>query len=197
MKFRLALFITLIWTTVINGQVVTYEDFKSVIPLVQKEDFKKAFKKTSELLNSTKNDSSDLRGIVTYMNIFSAAGMVVLNQMTIADFTNNSNKYLGQRIVMSGHPCVDSTKNAFNSLTFLKKEGQLQGFTMAANSKKINILCFEYFKFTLPVDPSTYIGKNVRCKGILNSFEVNPSPLKTWITRLHITNADIILFNPN
>jgi hypothetical protein len=197
MRLLFALLSTFILTTFLSGQVVTYEDFKSVIPLIQKENFKEAYKKTTELLNSTKNDSSDLRGIVTYMNIFSAAGMVAQDQMTISDFTNNANLYVGQRIVMSGHPCVDSTKNSFNSLTFLKKGGQLQGFTMAANSKKTNILSFEYFIFKLPVDPSVFIGKNVRCKGILANFEVNPSPLKTWITRLHISNADISIFIPN
>jgi hypothetical protein len=188
---------TFILTTFVSGQVISYEDFKTVIPLIQEENYEGAYKKTTELLNSTKNDSSDLRGIVSYMNIFSAAGMVVQDQMTIQEFTNNTSKFVGQRIVMSGHPCVDSTKNSFNSLTFLKINDQLQGFTMAANSNKTNILCFEYYKFKLPVDPSAFIGKNVRCKGTLENFEVNPSPLKIWITRLHISNADIAIFIPN
>ncbi len=196
MRLLFALLSTFILTTFISAQVVTYEDFKSVIPFIQKEDFKDAYKMTTEILNSTKNDSSDLRGVVTYMNIFSSAGMVTLDQMTITEFTDNTNKYIGQKIVMSGHPCVDSTKNSFNSLTFLNKGDQLQGFTMAANSKKTNILCFEYFKFKLPVDPSAFIGKNVRCKGFLDSFEVNPSPLKTWITRLHVSNSEIAVFIP-
>ena len=89
MRLLFALLSTFILTIFLSGQVVTYEDFKSVIPLIQKENFKGAYKKTTELLNSTKNYSSDLRG------------------------------------------------------------------------------------------------------------EVNPNPLKTWITRLHISNADISIFIPN
>jgi hypothetical protein len=196
MRLFFTLLITFIFTTFISGQVVTYEDFKSIIPLIQKEKFKDAFQKTNDLLNNTKNDSSDLRGIVAYMNIFAAAGMVTLDQMTLDEFSMNTKKMVGQKIVMAGHPCVDSTKNSFNCVTFLKKEGQLQGFSMEANAKKINILCFEYFKFKMAVNPSDYVGKNVRCKGILDSFEVNPSPLKTWITRLHISDADINIFIP-
>jgi hypothetical protein len=191
MKIRLILLISFICSSIINGQAVSYDDFNSVIPFLKKENFKGAFEKTNQLLNSTINDSSDLRGIITYMNIFSAAGMVTLNQMTMNDFSTNVTKYIGQRIVMSGHPCVDSTKRGFNSLTFLREEGQLQGFTMAANKAATSILCFEYFKYEIPINPSDFIGKDVRCGGTLESFEVGTGPLKTWISRLHISKAFI------
>jgi len=189
MKFILTLLLPLsIWTNS-NGQVITYEDFRSVIPFLQKEDFKGAFEKTGQLLNSTQNDSSDLRGIVTYMNIFSAAGMVTLDQMTHADFLKNANKYVGQRLVMSAHPCIDSSSQGYNSLKFVTVDGQLQGMTVTANSKKTNILCFEYFKYATPVDPSAMIGKNIRCGGTLTSVEVNPNNSRIWISKLHIDNA--------
>jgi hypothetical protein len=189
MKFIWTLLLPLIVETTSYGQVITYEDFKSVIPFLQKEDFKGAFDKTSQLLNSTQNDSSDLRGIVTYMNIFSAAGMVTLDQMTHAEFLKNANKYVGQRLVMSAHPCIDSSSQGFNSLKFVTVDGQLQGMTITANNKKTNILCFEYFKYADPVNPSEMIGKNIRCGGTLASVEVNPDNSKIWISRLHIDNA--------
>ena len=156
---------------------------------MQKEDFKGAFDKTSQLLSSTVNDSSDLRGIVTYMNIFSAAGMVTLDQMTQADFLKNANKYVGQRLVMSAHPFIDSSSQAYNSLKLVTVDGQLQGMTITANNKKTNILCFEYFKYADPINSSELIGKNVRCGGTLESLEVNPNGSKIWISRLHISNA--------
>lgn len=92
MKFILILFLPLLVTSASYGQVITYDEFKTVIPFLQKEDFKVAFDKTSKLLSNTQNDSSDLRGIVTYMNIFSAAGMVSLDQMTHAEFLKNANQ---------------------------------------------------------------------------------------------------------
>ncbi|MGN6420068.1 MAG: hypothetical protein ACTHMC_21355 [Pseudobacter sp.] len=189
MKFILILFLPLLVTSASYGQVITYDEFKTVIPFLQKEDFKGAFDKTSNLLSNTQNDSSDLRGIVTYMNIFSAAGMVSLDQMTHAEFLKNANQYVGQRLVMSAHPCVDSSSQDFNSLKFVNKEGELRGMTITSNNKKTNILCFEYFKYADPINPSELIGKNIRCGGKLASVEVNPNKSSIWISRLHIENA--------
>ena len=189
MKYILTLLFHIIVAKTSYGQVITYDDFKSVIPFVQKEDFKIAFKKTTELLKTTENDSSDLRGIVTYMNIFSAAGMVTLDQMTHADFFKNANKYIGQRLVMSAHPCIDSSSQGDNSLKFATVDGQIQGMTITNNNKKTNILCFEYFKYKDVIIPSELIGKNIRCGGTLEKIEVNPNNSKIWISRLHITNA--------
>ena len=162
MKIILTFLIPILFGTTIYGQVISYDDFKTVIPFLQKEDFKGAFEKTSQLLRSTQNDSSDLRGIVTYMNIFSAAGMVTLDQMTHADFLKNANKYIGQRVVMSAHPCIDSSALGYNSLKFTMRDGILQGSTVTANNSKTNILCFEYFKYADKINPADFIGKNVR-----------------------------------
>lgn len=189
MKYILTLLFPLFAALTSYEQVITYDDFKSVIPFLQKEDFKGAFEKTGQLLSSTQNDSSDLRGIVTYMNIFSAAGMVSLDQMTHADLLKNANKFVGQRLVMSAHPCIDSSSKGYNSLQFVTKDGQLQGMTITANNKKTNILCFEYFKYADPINPSALIGKNVRCGGTLSLVEVNPNNSKIWISRLHVNNA--------
>ena len=187
MKLILLFLIPVIVTTNSIGQVITYDDFRTVIPFLQKEDFKGAFDKTNKLLVSTLNDSSDLRGIVTYMNIFSAAGMVALDQMTHEAFLKNANKYLGQRIVMSAHPCLDSSAKGYNSIQFITKDGQMQGMTISTNNSNTSILCFEYFKYSDTIKPNDFIGKNVRCGGILESVEVSES--KIWISRLHIINA--------
>jgi hypothetical protein len=187
-SMRTFLFLLIVATTS-HGQVITYDDFKSVIPLLQKEDFKGVFDKTSQLLHSTQNDSSDLRGIVTYMNIFSAAGMVTLDQMTHADFLKNANYHVGQRLVMPAHPCIDSSSQGYNSPKFLTIDGLMQGMTITANNNKTNILCFEYFKFAGSINPSELMGKSVRCGGTLSSVEVNPNNSKIWVSKLHIDNA--------
>ncbi len=189
MKNFFTLLIALTLGTTIFGQVVSYDDFKTIIPFLQKEDYKTAFEKSKQLLSTTQNDSSDLRGIVTYIKIFSAAGMVTVDQMSHEDFLKNSNKFIGQYVVMSAHPCVDSAKQSFNSLQFFEREGEIQGSTTSSNNAKTNIFCFESFKYSEPINPTEFIGKNVRCGGVLTAVDVNPNKSKVWISRLHISNA--------
>jgi hypothetical protein len=188
MKYLISTFILLLSFSS-NAQVITYDDFKEVIPFLQKEDYKGAFQKTKQLLTTTQNDSTDLRGIVTYMNIYSAAGMVTKYQMSHAEFLKNTRRFIGQRVVMSAHPVIDSTAKGFNSLQFIYTDNELQGMTITANDAKTNILCFEYFKYKDPVNFQQLIGKMVRCGGTLESVEVNPNNSKLWISRLHISNA--------
>ena len=197
MKLILTLVLAVIVGTSSYGQVITYDNFKSVIPFLQKEDFKEAFDMTSELLTSTQNDTSDLRGIVTYMNIFSAAGMLTLDQMTYDDFTKNANKYIGHYIVMSAHPCIDSSSHGYNSLQFFThSSGKLHGMTITTNHAKTNILCFEYFDYSDPINSSDFIEKNVRCGGILQTAETNPNKSKIWIARLRIVDAFARIMTP-
>lgn len=195
MRIILTLLLTLA-VAEIFAQEITYEDFKTIIPFLQQEDYKGAYLKSSELLSKTKPDTSDIRAQVSYMNIFAAAGMVTLDQMTHDEFEKNLQGFVGKKIKMSGHPCVDSTKMAWNSFQFKRKDGELQGLTMTPNSKKVNILLFEYYKFKTPPKPEDFIGKNVRAGGILESFEVNPNKSKLWIGRIHISNAYVRGFIP-
>lgn len=174
------------------AQTVSYDDFRSIIPFLQNEDFKSAFNASKKILNETVYDSSDLRGIVTYINLYSSAGMVSKGEMSYVDFEKNSKQFIGQYLVMSAHPCVDSGKLAYNSLSFFRDDnGRIKGQTTTANSKATSILLFEYFDFAEPVDPQAYIGKNVRCGGILEDFKPNPNKSMVVIGRMYIKNAFI------
>jgi hypothetical protein len=195
MKF-LAIYIFILLPGVIGAQVLTHDDFKSVVPYLQREDFKSAFQKTNQLLEETQNDSSDIRGIVTYINIFSAAGMVATDQMTYDDFAKNANRHIGQHLVMPAHPCIDSAALGYNTLKFIIHNGMLKGMTTTANQSKTTILCFEYFVYKEPVNPTRYIGRNVRCGGILESIEVNPNKSKIWISRIYIRDAFARIITP-
>ncbi|MGL4631564.1 MAG: hypothetical protein ACRCVT_10200 [Leadbetterella sp.] len=171
-------------------QTITYEDFKEVIPFLEKEEYKEAYKLTKKLLKNTVNDSSDLRGIVTYMNLFSASGMVIKDQMKHVEFEKISKEFIGQYVVMSAHPCIDSAANGFNSIQFRSKGNDTyEGTTIATNHKAINILFFEYFDYKENPHPSELIGKNVRCGGILSSGEINQNKSKIWIARIRIKDA--------
>ena len=190
------LLLFLLKTTSSYGQGITYDDFKKVIPYLQTDDFKAAFEKTEVLLDMSQNDSSDLRGIVMYMNILSAAGMVSLDKMSYEDFSKNTSKYVGQWIVMPAHPCIDSSSNGYNSLQFISQDGKLEGMTISANISRTNILCFEYFNYSAPINPPNFIGKSVRCGGVLKEIEVNPNKSKIWISRLHVSDAFIRVITP-
>lgn len=189
-KIFLTFLLTLSIAATSFGQTITYEEFKEVIPFLQKEDFKGAYEQTSKLLKTTTNDSSDLRGIVTYMNIFSATGMVTLDQMTYDEFEKVTKDFIGQYVVMSAHPCIDSSAAGFNSIKFITTNGgKLEGMTITSNNTKTNILCFEYFDYSDPINPSELIGKNVRCGGTLSAIEINSNQSKIWVARLRIKNA--------
>lgn len=179
------------------AQTITYEDFKEVIPFLQKEDYKGAYEKTSTLLTSKPDENSDFKGIVMYMNIYSATGMVILDQMTYEEFEKATKNFVGQNIVMSAHPCIESDANGYNSLQFITDEsGEMKGMTITSNSKKTNILCFEYFEYAEKVNPSDFVGKNVRCGGTLSAIEVNPNKSKIWVAKLRITNAFARVMTP-
>jgi len=174
------------------AQELTHEDFKSIIPFLKTEDYKGAFNRSQELLNTTKSDTTDIRAQVSYMNIYSSAGMVTLKQMSHQEFEENLKKFIGKKLKMPGHPCLDTiTRAPFNSFQFLKNEtGQLHGYTMVANKEKINILLFEYFNFKDKYNPEDFIGNNVRCGGILESYEVNPIKSLVCIERYLLSSAN-------
>jgi len=196
MRYLLLLSVCLNSIFSLFAQTISYDDFKEVIPFLQKEDYESAYKKTATLLNNSKNDTSDLHGIVLYMNIYCMAGMVVNDEMKPDEFSKKAKQFIGQKIVMAAHPCVDSSANAFNSLQFRIDKGQYQGETTTANKAGTSILCFEYFNFANDINPSDYIGQNVRCAGIIQSIEVNPSRAKLWISRIHVGKAFARVMNP-
>ena len=131
----------------VYSQSVTYEDFKALIPFVENESYKEVFEKSNEILGKTEDDSSDLRGIVSYMSLYASAGMVAADQMTYEDFVKHSDKFIGRRLVMPAHPCVSPEEKASNSIQFSEEDGKQKASVITFNKKKINILFFEYFYF--------------------------------------------------
>jgi hypothetical protein len=190
MKLFISIILLLFTSHYSYAQAVSYHDFKKLIPFLQDESFSEAYEKSSEILSSSINDSSDLRGMLTYINIFSAAGMVTRQQMTYDAFEQNAKRYIGSYIVMPAHPCIDSSLHGFNSLKFLSNDsGGYKGMVIAANNDKTSILFFEYFYYTGLLNPSQLIGKTIRSGGILQRVETNPNKSTIWVARLHVGNA--------
>ncbi|MFC7773571.1 hypothetical protein ACFQY1_06800 [Flavobacterium sp. GCM10027622] len=171
------------------SQTVTYEDFKALIPFVENESYKEVFEKSNEILDKTLDDSSDLRGIVSYMNLYALAGMVTIDQMNYDDFVKHSKKFIGKRLVMPAHPCVSSEEKASNSIQFSEEDGKQKASVITFNKKRVSILFFEYFYFSEKLNPQDYIGKNVRSGGILEKIETNPNKSKIWIARLRMKES--------
>jgi hypothetical protein len=97
---------------------------------------------------------------------------------------------------MSGHPCIETTATGMNSFQFTEENGKQQGTTISTNKAKTNILLFEYYHFPEIQNPEDYVGKTVRCGGILDRFEISPTQSKIWIARIHLTQATINFFVP-
>lgn len=194
---KLLLFVLLTVNTITLGQEISYEEFRTLIPFLTKEDYKGAFEKSDALLKKTsENDDSDLKAQVSYINIYAAAGMVTKDEMRYEDFEKNTNRFIGKRLKMSGHPCIESTAKGMNSFQFTEENGQQQGMTVSTNRAKTNILLFEYYHFPETHNPEDYVGKTVRCGGILERFEISPTQSKIWIGRLHLKEATINIFVP-
>lgn len=188
MKKFLTTFVLLLGLTPTQAQTITYNDFKSLIPYLKTEDWKSAFQESSKLLKLANGDTSDLKAIVTYINIFTAAGMVTNGQMTYKELEDNIMQFQGQKIIMSAHP-LTTKDGSLNCLKFSVSDTTNEAFTTATNTKGVNILCFEKFYFKDKLNPADFMNSFVRCGGTLEKIELNPNKSMIWILRLTVRNA--------
>ncbi|MDP4208909.1 MAG: hypothetical protein Q8928_08860 [Bacteroidota bacterium] len=188
MKRILTALVFVFGLTMMQAQTVTYEDFKGLIPYLKTEDWKSAFQESSKLLKAADHDTSDFKAIVLYVNIFSAAGMVVNEQMTYKELENNIMQFKGQKIIMSAHP-LTIKDGSLNCLKFSVSDTTNEAFTSSTNAKGTNILCFERFHFKDKQNPANFGNSFVRCGGTLDKIELNPNKSMIWILRLTVKNA--------
>lgn len=174
------------------AQTISYDDFKNVVPSLQKEDWKTAFKTTGKLLKDTETDSSDLHSIVTFIHIFSAAGMVSNGDMSYDELQEAVNPYIGKFVITAAHPLGNpDQKGGLNQTYVTVNDTMMQAFTSATNANGTSIFCFEYSNLAAPPDMQTLKGKFVRTGGILTKVEYNPNRSNIWIMRLTIDQAFI------
>jgi hypothetical protein len=172
------------------GQSLTDNDFNSLIPSLQKEDWKTAFTLSSKLLKSNKDDTSGYHAKILYINIFSAAGMVAAGDMSYGTLTKSIMKYQGQKVIMAYHPVSDNIPLSATSLTV--NDSVNQAFTSASNLSGTSIFCFETFELKDKINISDFPENSlVQCSGTLEKIEANPNKSKIWILKLIVTNASI------
>lgn len=183
-------FILLFPFILLNAQTVTHDDFNSLIPYLQTENWKSAFKESSKILKTTSNkEASDLRAIVLYINIFSAAGMVSEGQMSYKKLEKNVMKFRGQKIIMAAHRITTGRAGILNKTYLTVNDTTNTAFTAAANIKGVNILCFEKFLVKDKINVDKLQNRVIRCGGTLENIELNPNKSTIWILRLTVTNA--------
>lgn len=180
------IFIFLLGTLHSLSQTITYENFKSLIPYLQNENWSSAFKESEILLNKAEKDTSEYEAITIYINILSAAGMVTDGKMTYEELEKKVMKFQGQKIIMSAHPIK---KENGSGLNFTKLISSNEAFTIASNKKGINILCFEIIYFKEDINISDLQNSTIRCGGILDKIEMNPNKSDIWILRLIVKDA--------
>jgi len=180
------IFLFLLGTLNSLSQTITHENFKSLIPYLQNENWSSAFKESEILLNNTEKDTSEFKAITIYINILSAAGMVTEGKMTYEELENKIMKFQGQKIIMSAHPIK---KEKDSSLNFTQLISSKEAFTIASNKKGINILCFEKAYFKDEINIPEFQDSLVRCGGILEKIEMNPNKSNIWVLRLIVSNA--------
>jgi hypothetical protein len=173
-----------------NAQTLTNDDFYSLIPALEKEDWKTAFDQSSKLLRSGKGDSSDSHAKILYVNIFSAAGLVTLGKMSYGTLTKTVMKYHGSKVIMPFHPLSNDIPLGATSLTV--NDSVNEAFTSASNANGTSILCFETFSVKDKIDTLNFTeGILVQCGGTLANIETNSNRSAIWVLRLTVNNAFI------
>ena len=61
---------------------MTRPDFKSLIPSIEKEDWKYTFKRSGALLAWNPNDTSEMHAMMVYIRLFSGAGLVSKHKLS-------------------------------------------------------------------------------------------------------------------
>lgn len=170
---------------------ITKEDYKSIIPFLQAEDWKDAYKASSKLLKDNASDTSEYKSMVAYFNVYAAAGMASDGKMKRAKLQEIVAQYKGQKIFMAGHIASKDGRNTLNK-TFLSSSAQSSnGFTTVTN-KKLKTLLMEDITFAKKLDLEYYFGSTVRCGGTLTDFEVNLDEKNTdWLVKFNVSEGFI------
>jgi hypothetical protein len=191
MKAVLICFITCTAIVTLQAQTLTYTDFKNLIPSLNQEDWKVAYKKSGALLDRSLRDTSEIHAMVVYIHLYAGAGMVANGKMSHQKLRKEVLRFRGQRILMSAHP-ITNKEGALNQTLLTTNDTLSTAFTAATNKAGTCIFCFEKFILREKIQAIDFpLRAMVRCGGRLENIEMNPNKSLIWIMRLTITDAFI------
>lgn len=191
MKKSILLFLLTFISFQLSQAQITKEDYKSVIPYLQDEDWKAAYKMTSKMLEKADADTSEYKQMVAYFNIYAAVGLTSEKKMDRKKLAEVVGKYKDQPIFLAGHLASPNQKNTLNKTFLSKRDGATNGFTIVTN-RKMKVLIMEDINFKKPFDPAPYVGSFVRCGGILKDFKISEGmDVNDWVINLTVSDAFI------
>lgn len=170
---------------------ITKEDYKSLIPHLQKEDWKAAYKASAKLLSNAQSDTSEYKQMVAYFNIYAAAGMTADGKMKREKLQELVAKFKGEKIFLAGHIASRDMRNTLNK-TFISTGDATSSAVTSVTNSKLQPLMLEQVTFNQKLDLEFYFGTTVRCGGVLSDFEINQDQAnKEWLVKLFVTEGFI------
>ena len=195
MKIKFIFIVLCVTVFKLHAQVLTYTDFKKLVPALTQEDWKTAYKQSGELLASVKDDSTEIHAMVVYIHLYAGAGMVASKQMSYKKLRKEVMRYKGQKIVMAAHP-ITTKDGALNQTQLTCNDTACAAYSAAANKNGTTIFCFEKFTLKEKIQPEYFPARTVvRCGGQLENIELNPNESLIWIMRLTVTDAFVRALN--
>ncbi len=194
MKKIIFLFATFLFAQVLQAQI-TDEDYRSIIPYLQAENWKKAYTLSTKLLQDTPADadSSEYRSMVVYCRIYAAAGMASQGKMNCQKLLETLNEHKGQAIFLAGHLASNDRRNTLNKTFLTFTDGKTSAFTTVTSSR-LKIILLEEIELAQAVNPETYAGSTVRCGGTLAGISLlNGSSNKECVLKIRVTNGFVRL----
>lgn len=190
MKTSIAIVMLGLFTLQLSAQNITNKEWAELSEMYDNEEWEKTGGLALTLLNKTEDKESDQYAKILYMYIFSVAGQVIDEKMSIDEAEQTLNQYIGQNIITPPRPVTDQSMGA-NTL-ILNKEFPIAGFSVTQGSNPAYIHSYEQFTFSYPVKYSEYKDMSVACGGKLSSVKVNRKENERWVFDLQFNECFVI-----
>ncbi len=165
------------------------DDFNDIFPQIKAENWKKAYKVSSKLLDDvSENDTSDNAGFARFLTLYSAAGMVKEGNMTYEELQVITNQFTGKNFISAYYIASMNPQNTLNKTLFTNFDGLNKGFTIVTTIKGKIVFYIEY-DIVKDIEPKTLHGTMVSCGGMINEIELNPDKKTDWILKIKVHKA--------
>ncbi len=172
---------------------ISDEDYKSLLPHVKAENWKKAFNASEELLEDAEEDNAENTenaALVRFTYLYAASGMVKDGKMKFEKLQSLVEKNKGKTILSPNFIASMNPQNTLNKTMFTNFDGLNKGFTIVTN-KVGSILFYIEYDIKHKIDPKELHGTMVSCGGKINEIEVNPQKKTDWIFKMKVAEATI------
>mgnify|MGYP000855908383 CR=1 FL=1 len=191
----IAFFITFFFSSTAfcqENNLLTKEDWNTILPAINNSKWEEAEKITFEILNRFKseNEMSDEAGIIRYMYIRCIAAQIGEKIYEKEEGLKKLNGFEGKNIITP--PIMFKAKGMFNYFS-LPSEGDAQVWRQCCTNKNATVLySFEAYEpkdISLIKDSNKYEGKYLRLSAVIKEINVGGSAMP----RLDIVFKDMVI----